>query len=116
GRRPVILGALALYTLSSIGAAFAPSFGWLLVFRALQGLSAGAGSVIGQAIVQDRFAGPQAQKIMSHIMMVFGLAPAIAPIIGGWVHVHFGWRATFCLLALFGIVMIALVLRLLPES
>ncbi|SFC43206.1 multidrug effflux MFS transporter [Massilia yuzhufengensis] len=116
GRRPVILGALALYTLSSIGAAFAPSFGWLLVFRALQGLSAGAGSVIGQAIVQDRFAGPQAQKIMSHIMMVFGLAPAIAPIIGGWVHVHFGWRATFYLLALFGIVMIALVLRLLPES
>ncbi|MGH8855688.1 MAG: Bcr/CflA family efflux MFS transporter, partial [Telluria sp.] len=116
GRRPVILGALALYALSSVGAAFAPSFGWLLVFRALQGLSAGAGSVIGQAIVQDRYAGPQAQKIMSHIMMVFGLAPAVAPILGGWLHVHFGWRSTFYFLTLFGIVMIGLVWRLLPES
>src|SRR3954471_8575037 len=67
GRRPVILVALCVYTLASAGAAFAPSFGWLLVFRALQGLAAGAGSVIGQAIVQDRFSGADAQKIMSHI-------------------------------------------------
>jgi DHA1 family bicyclomycin/chloramphenicol resistance-like MFS transporter len=84
GRRPVILTALTVYTLASIGAACAPSFGWLLVSRALQGLSAGAGSVIGQAIVQDRFSGAQAQRMMSHIMMVFGLAPAIAPVLGGW--------------------------------
>jgi DHA1 family bicyclomycin/chloramphenicol resistance-like MFS transporter len=94
----------------------APTFGWLLVFRALQGLSAGAGSVIGQAIVQDRFTGADAQRIMSHIMMVFGLAPAIAPILGGWLHVTFGWRATFVFLALFGAVMIAACLKLLPES
>ena len=111
GRRPVILGALSLYTLASIGAAFAPSFGWLLAFRALQGMSAGAGSVIGQAIVQDRFSGAQAQKMMSHIMMVFGLAPAIAPVLGGWLHVTFGWRATFVFLAIFGSAMIVLVLR-----
>jgi len=116
GRRPVILGALSLYTLASIGAAFAPSFGWLLLFRALQGIAAGAGSVIGQAIVQDRFSGAQAQKMMSHIMMVFGLAPAIAPVLGGWLHVTFGWRATFVFLAIFGSAMIVLVLRMLPES
>lgn len=116
GRRPVILAALSVYTLASVGAAWAPSFGWLLCFRALQGLSAGAGSVIGQAIVQDRFAGPQAQKMMSHIMMVFGLAPAIAPVLGGWLHVHFGWRSTFLFLAVFGSTMIVLCLRLLPES
>jgi DHA1 family bicyclomycin/chloramphenicol resistance-like MFS transporter len=116
GRRPVILVALVLYTLGSIGAALAPSFGWLLAFRALQGLSAGAGSVIGQAIVQDRFSGAQAQKIMSHIMMVFGLAPAIAPVLGGWLHVTFGWRATFVFLALFGALMLVLCWRLLPES
>jgi MFS transporter, DHA1 family, multidrug resistance protein len=116
GRRPVILGALVLYALASVGAAFAPSLGWLLVFRALQGLAAGAGTVVGQAIVQDRFSGAEAQKIMSHMMMVFGLAPAIAPIIGGWTHVYFGWRAIFGLLALFAVVMIVLVLRLLPES
>jgi DHA1 family bicyclomycin/chloramphenicol resistance-like MFS transporter len=116
GRRPVILVALAVYTVGSVGAALAPSFGWLLAFRALQGLSAGAGSVIGQAIVQDRFSGAQAQKMMSHIMMVFGLAPAIAPVLGGWLHVAFGWRATFVFLALFGAAMLVLCWRLLPES
>jgi len=116
GRRRVILVALVLYTLASIGAAFAPSFGFLLACRALQGLSAGAGSVIGQAIVQDRFSGAQAQKMMSNIMMVFGLAPAIAPVLGGWLHVHFGWRSTFIFLALFGVLLIAMTLRLLPES
>ena len=116
GRRPVIMVALAVYTLASLGAAFAPSFGWLLVFRALQGLAAGSGSVIGAAIVQDRFSGAQAQKMMSHIMMVFGLAPAIAPVVGGWLHVHFGWRSTFYFLAAFGALMFLLAWRALPES
>lgn len=116
GRRPVLLAALSLYVLASVGAACAQSFGWLLACRALQGLAAGAGPVIGQAIVQDRFSGAQAQKTMSHIMMVFGLAPAIAPVLGGWLHVTFGWRSTFVFLALFGTLMIVLFLRLLPES
>ena len=116
GRRPVILVALAIYTLASAGAAFAPSFGVLLACRALQGLAAGAGSVIGQAIVQDRFDGAQAQKMMSHIMMVFGLAPAIAPILGGWLQVAFGWRSTFIFLTTFGGLMILLCWKLLPES
>jgi DHA1 family bicyclomycin/chloramphenicol resistance-like MFS transporter len=116
GRRPVILAALALYTVASVGAALSPTFGWLLACRALQGLAAGAGSVIGQAIVQDRFSGAQAQKMMSHIMMVFGLAPAIAPVLGGWLHVTFGWRSTFVFLAVFGAVLIVLCYRALPES
>ncbi|QYF92914.1 multidrug effflux MFS transporter [Massilia sp. PAMC28688] len=118
GRRPVILTALGLYTAASIGAVFAPSYGWFLACRALQGLAAGAGSVIGQAIVQDRYAHdqPQAQRIMSHIMMVFGLAPAIAPILGGWLHVTFGWRATFVFLAVFGALLMLVVIKALPES
>src|ERR1700740_3414130 len=60
GRRPVILAALAVYTLASGGRACAPNFAFLLGCRALQGLAAGAGSVVGQAIVQDRFSGAQA--------------------------------------------------------
>ncbi|HEX8478824.1 MAG TPA: multidrug effflux MFS transporter [Telluria sp.] len=116
GRRPVILISLSVYALASIGAAFAPSFGFLLVCRALQGLAAGAGSVVGQAIVQDRFSGAQAQKMMSHIMMVFGLAPAIAPILGGWLQVAFGWRSTFVFLAAFGALMVLLCWKMLPES
>ncbi|MES2298225.1 MAG: multidrug effflux MFS transporter [Pseudomonadota bacterium] len=116
GRRPVIMGALALYTVGSVGAACAPSFSVLLACRALQGLSAGAGSVISQAIVQDRFQGAQAQRMLSHIMMVFGLAPAIAPVLGGWLQVSYGWRSTFVFLAAFGTAMLVLCYRLLPES
>lgn len=116
GRRPVILVALAVFTAATVGAALATSFGALLVCRALQGLGAGAGSVIGQAIVQDRFKGAQAQKMMSQIMLVFGLAPAIAPILGGWLQVSFGWRATFVFLALFGAAMLVLCALALPES
>jgi DHA1 family bicyclomycin/chloramphenicol resistance-like MFS transporter len=116
GRRPVIMVSLFVYTLASLGAAFAPTFGWLLAFRALQGLSAGAGSVVGAAIVQDRFSGAQAQKMMSQIMMVFGLAPAVAPVLGGFIYVHFGWRSTFFFLAAFGALMWLLAWRALPES
>jgi len=116
GRRPVLMVALALYTLASIAAAWSPSFGWLLACRVLQGLAAGAGSVISAAVVQDRFSGAQAQRMMSHMMMVFGLAPAIAPVLGGYLHVTFGWRATFVFLFLFGVAMMLVCWRALPES
>jgi DHA1 family bicyclomycin/chloramphenicol resistance-like MFS transporter len=116
GRRPVILLSLVLYIIASLGGALAPSLGWLLACRVLQGLAAGAGSVVGRAIVQDRFSGAEAQKIMSHIMMVFGLAPAIAPVLGGWLQVSFGWRAVFWFLGGFGILMLVTVYRALPES
>ncbi|MDC8756349.1 multidrug effflux MFS transporter [Janthinobacterium fluminis] len=116
GRRPVILASLLVYIVASVGAAAAPSFGWLLACRVLQGLAAGAGSVIGRAIVQDRFSGAEAQKILSHIMMVFGLAPAIAPVLGGWLQVSLGWRAIFWFLSGFGVLMLVVVYRALPES
>ncbi|MET0266005.1 MAG: multidrug effflux MFS transporter [Duganella sp.] len=116
GRRPVILVSLVLYIAASIGAALAPSIGVLLICRIVQGLAAGAGSVVGRAIVQDRFSGAEAQKIMAHIMMVFGLAPAIAPVLGGWLQVSFGWRSIFWFLAAFGVVMYIAVQRALPES
>lgn len=116
GRRPVILVSLAIYTVASAGAVVAPTFGWLLVCRAFQGLAAGAGTVVGRAIVQDRFSGHEAQKIVSQMMMIFGLAPAIAPILGGWLHVAFGWQATFVFLALFGLMMLMVCYRKLPES
>ena len=116
GRRRVLLAMLSVYTLASVGAAFAPSLGWLIACRVLQGLSAGAGSVVGAAVVQDLFSGAQAQRMMSHIMMVFGLAPAIAPVLGGHLHVAFGWRSTFIFMTLFGAAMVVLCYRALPES
>lgn len=116
GRRPVILGSLVLYIVASIGGALAPSIGVLLACRILQGLAAGAGSVVGRAIVTDRFSGGEAQKILSHVMMVFGLAPAIAPILGGWLQVSYGWRSIFWFLTAFGVLMFFAVQRALPES
>ncbi|WP_256079481.1 multidrug effflux MFS transporter [Massilia sp. YIM B04103] len=116
GRRPVILVSLVLYIVASVGGAIAGSLGFLLACRVLQGLASGAGSVISRAIVQDRFSGAEAQKMLSNIMMFFGLAPAIAPILGGWLQVSFGWRSIFWFLAAFGVVMFIAVYRWLPES
>ncbi|HTD06411.1 multidrug effflux MFS transporter [Undibacterium sp.] len=116
GRRPVILVSLVIYTLASLGAAVAPSFGWLLVCRVFQGLASGAGSVVSRAIVQDKFSGAEAQRMLSHIMMLFGLAPAIAPVLGGWLQVSLGWRSVFWFLTSFGVLMLVVCYRALPES
>jgi DHA1 family bicyclomycin/chloramphenicol resistance-like MFS transporter len=116
GRRPVILVSMTLYALSSLGAGLAPSLGWLLFFRFLQGLTAGAGGVVGRAIVGDLFTGAAAQRTMSYISMVFGLAPAIAPILGGWLQAAFGWRSIFGFIALFSFLLLLVCLRELPES
>jgi MFS transporter, DHA1 family, multidrug resistance protein len=116
GRRPIILVSLVLYIAACVGGALAGSLGFLLVCRVLQGLASGAGSVVSRAIVQDRFSGAEAQKILGHIMMVFGLAPAIAPILGGWLQVTYGWRSIFWFLTAFGVVMFVAVWRWLPES
>ena len=116
GRRPVILGSLLLFAVGSIGAAFAPSFGWLLFFRGMQGASAGAGRVIGQAIVRDTLAGAAAQKMLANIMMVFGIAPAIAPIIGGWLHVAYGWQSTFVFTFSVTVLLMLACWKGLPES
>ena len=116
GRRPVILASLILFAIGSIGSALAPSFGWLLFFRMLQGCSAGAGRVVGQALARDCVQGAAAQKLFAHITMVFSLAPAIAPVVGGYLSSHTGWRAIFWMLTLVTIGLIALCLRQLPET
>ncbi|WP_229425196.1 MULTISPECIES: multidrug effflux MFS transporter [unclassified Massilia] len=116
GRRPVILVSLLIFIVASIGAAFATSFGALLLCRVLQGLSAGGGRVIGQAVVRDRFSGAEAQRLMASITMVFGLAPAIAPVIGGYLHTTFGWRSVFVFLTAVGLVLLAATWRYVPET
>ena len=77
GRRPVILVTLAVYLVASVGCAAAPSFAWLMFFRLLQGLCGGAGNVVGRAMIGDLFHGAEAQRMMSFIQMVFGVAPAL---------------------------------------
>jgi DHA1 family bicyclomycin/chloramphenicol resistance-like MFS transporter len=116
GRRRPILVSLCVYTVASVGCAAAPNFATLLVFRLLQGLVAGAGQVIGRAIVRDHFHGAEAQRLMSMITMIFGLGPAAAPIIGGWVHAWLGWRAVFGSMAVLGLGMLVFASLRLPET
>lgn len=115
GRRPVIIVSLSLFTLASVGCALAQSMDQLLALRFLQGLSAGAGVIVGRAIVRDCFEGARAQRVMSTSSMLFGIAPAIAPIIGGWL-LYFGWRASFWFLAAFSLALVIACLRALPET
>ena len=116
GRRRVVIAGLQLYVLASIGCALAPGFTALLVCRALQGVVGGVGHIISRAIVRDCYSGAQAQRVMSAITMVFSLGPALAPVIGGWVHVWFGWRAVFAFMALYGLLLTWLVTRKLHET
>jgi DHA1 family bicyclomycin/chloramphenicol resistance-like MFS transporter len=116
GRRPVVLWGLALFTLASVGCALAPSIGWLIFFRALQGVSAGAGIVISRAIIRDMFAPADAQRVMSQVTIYFGVAPAVAPMIGGVLFVYGDWHSIFWLLAAIGAVLWVVNWRRLPET
>ncbi len=116
GRRPVILACLAIHVLGSIGCTLAQSFPQLLLFRGVQGFSAGVGWVVGRAIVRESCPGHEAQRLLSLITMIFGLAPALAPVIGGWLQSAFGWRAVFAFLALYGALQLAVCWLALPET
>jgi DHA1 family bicyclomycin/chloramphenicol resistance-like MFS transporter len=116
GRRRVILVALAVFGLASAACLLATRIEHLWLLRALQGVSAGAGVVVGRAIVRDLFDGPPAQRLMSRITMMFAFAPAIAPLIGGWLQSWFGWRSVFAFLALMTLALWIACWRLLPET
>ena len=116
GRRRVILAGMAVYALASLVCAAAPSIEWLWLGRGLQGLSAGAGMVVARAVIRDLYEGPQAQRLMSRVMTLFAVAPAVAPMVGGAILPFFGWRAIFVFLAAYGLALGLAVLRLLPET
>lgn len=99
GRRGFILFGLALFLLASLVCAMAPTIQWLFAGRVLQGLSAGIGIVVGRAMIRDRFDGVQAQQQMALVAILFSLAPALAPLCGGWLLPVVGWRGIFAFLA-----------------
>lgn len=116
GRRRVILAALALFGVASLGCMLASGIGQLWFWRGIQGITAGAGIVISRAIVRDLYDGADAQRLMAQITMMFALAPAIAPVIGGWLQSAFGWRSVFAFLSLSTIALWIACLYLLPET
>ncbi|MBK1682852.1 multidrug effflux MFS transporter [Rhodoferax fermentans] len=116
GRRPVVLWGLAAFTLASMGCALSQSIGQLVFFRAVQGLTTGAGIVVSRAVVRDMFPPAQAQKVMSQITIYFGVAPAVAPMIGGVLFAHLGWHSVFWFLTGVGVFLWLANYRLLPET
>ena len=116
GRRRVILAAQALFVLAAFGCVFATRIEHLWVLRAVQGICAGAGVVVSRAIVRDLFSGAAAQRLMSHMTMLFAIAPAIAPVIGGHLQDWFGWRSIFVFLTTMSLLLLVACWRLLPET
>ncbi|MDD2832407.1 MAG: multidrug effflux MFS transporter [Methylotenera sp.] len=115
GRITTIKIGLGVFVFASIGCAFAPNIETLWFFRALQGISGGAGNVVARAMVRDLFEGAQAQRVMATVQMLFGIAPAVAPIIGGLLlGIH--WQAIFVFLALYAAVSLWAAVYYLPET
>ncbi len=116
GRRPVVLASLAVYALASLACTAAPSIEWLICARLVQGLSGGAGFIITRAIIRDCFEGAAAQRMLSNVMAIFSIAPAIAPILGGYLHVWLGWRSVFGFMLIGSIALWIWLWRALPET
>jgi MFS transporter, DHA1 family, multidrug resistance protein len=116
GRRPVILTGIFIFTLASIGCALSNSMSQMLIFRFIQGLSAGVGLIVGRAVIRDALQGNDAQRLMSQVSMIFGIAPAIAPIIGGWILGWSHWQAIFWFLSALSLLLLLATAIILPES
>ena len=116
GRRlPLLVGA-SIYIVASLACAVAPTIGWLVAGRFIQALGACAGQVIARAIVRDRYHHRDSARIFSLLTLVLGVAPMIAPTVGGWLVAVASWRAIFLILAGFGLIIGGAVALRLTES
>ncbi len=102
GRRPALLAGMVLFTLASLACAFVESIEQLIALRFIEALGGCAGAVLSRAVVRDLFAREDAARMMSYMAAAMALAPAVAPVIGGWIHLAFGWRGQFFALAALG--------------
>jgi len=116
GRRNVILVALVVFAIGSFGCASASSVEYLWVFRVLQGISAGAGVVVGRAIIRDLYSDTAAARLLSMVTMIFSIAPAIAPVVGGWIVTLLDWRAIFLALSVYTVLLFWFCWKHLPET
>jgi MFS transporter, DHA1 family, multidrug resistance protein len=116
GRRRLLLTGLAGYAAASAACAAAPSIWWLVSLRLVQGLAGGVGVVIARAIVRDLFDGATAARMFAMLMMVTGVAPVVAPLVGGQVLALTSWRGVFVVLAAIGIPLLLVTWWALPET
>ena len=116
GRRTSIIGALLLFCAGSLGCALAQSIEAFLGWRMVQGLSVGATTVVGRALIRDLFEGAAAQRQFAQVNLVFTLAPAVAPIFGGYLLTTGGWQSIFWFLLIYPVTLLAASWRWLPET
>jgi len=116
GRRPAMIGGLAVFTIASVGGALAGGLGALIVARAAQALGGCAGMVLARAVIRDRVGADRAAGLIAYLTVAYMVAPMIGPVIGGWLDETVGWRAGFVLVAALGALAVALTVRLLPET
>jgi DHA1 family bicyclomycin/chloramphenicol resistance-like MFS transporter len=116
GRRNVVLAALVVFAIGTFGCAASHSVHYLWVFRILQGVSAGAGVVVGRAIIRDLYSDAPAARLLSMVTMIFSIAPAIAPVLGGWIVTWFDWRAIFLSLFAYSLALWWICWQHLPET
>jgi DHA1 family bicyclomycin/chloramphenicol resistance-like MFS transporter len=116
GRRNIILVALVVFAIGTFGCAASHSVHYLWIFRIMQGVSAGAGTVVGRAIIRDLYSGAPAARLLSMVTMIFSIAPAIAPVLGGWIVKCFDWRMIFLFLLVYAVLLLAVCYKYLPET
>lgn len=100
-KRPLLIG-LSIYTVASVLIALSPSLKFFIAMRFIQAVGASSGIVASFAIVRDKFRGADVAKVLSSVILVMGVAPIVAPALGGYFSAHFGWRSIFYFLAGFG--------------
>jgi DHA1 family bicyclomycin/chloramphenicol resistance-like MFS transporter len=116
GRRPVLLTALVIFCAASLACTIAPDIEWLIAARIVHGFGASGAIVLARAIIRDVYEGARAGRELSIMAMIMALAPILGPVIGGVVQTLLGWRAEFAVILGAGMVALALVWRLLPET
>jgi DHA1 family bicyclomycin/chloramphenicol resistance-like MFS transporter len=116
GRRNIILVSLAVFAIGSLGCAASHSVEYLWAFRVMQGVSAGAGVVVGRAIIRDIYEDVDAAKLLSLVTMIFSIAPAAAPIFGGWIVKFYDWRTIFLTLFAYTGLLLWYCYKKLPET
>lgn len=116
GRRPALFVGLAIYVAGSVLCVVAPSIDMLIIGRGVQALGGCAGPVLSRAILRDLYDRDQGAKLMAYVSVVMGVAPAFAPVLGGYLEVAFGWRSIFVVLTGVGALVLALSIWLLQET
>jgi len=116
GRRPLLLAGVAIYVLASVLCALAWSIEVLIVGRILQAVGGCAGMVLGRAIVRDVYERNRAASVLAIVTMAMAVAPAIAPALGGYIEIGYGWNATFLVPMVMGVIVLAGAIRGLNET